>query len=220
MAESARRVRRVEARGGVSMPAMGLGTWDMGVDAGKRGLEVKALRMGLDLGMDLIDTAEMYAKGGAEKVVGEAIAGRRDELFLVSKVLPENASYGDTIKHCEASLKRLKTDRLDLYLLHWIGEHPIPETLQAFDKLKTDGKIVNYGVSNFDIAAMRECEQATLGRKVITNQVLYNLGRRNIDFQLLDWCWERKIAVMAYSPLHQAKLESKQRSRASRRATT
>lgn len=202
-------VRRVAMREGTAMPALGLGTWEMGVDAAARPDEVAALKYGLDLGMDLIDTAEMYASGGAEEVVREAIEGRRDEVYLVSKVLPENASFEGTLKACEKSLKRLGTDRLDLYLLHWIGQHPVSETLEALDRLKRDGKIVEYGVSNFNLDAMREAEDTALGRRVVTNQLLYNLAHRTIDFELLDWCWARGISIMAYSPLHQAKLESK-----------
>ncbi len=202
-------VRRVAMREGVAMPALGLGTWQMGVDAAAKANEVAALKYGLDLGMGLIDTAEMYADGGAEEVVCEAIEGRRDEVFLVSKVLPENASFDGTLKACENSLKRLGTDRLDLYLLHWIGKHSVAETLEAFDRLKRDGKIVHYGVSNFDLDAMREAEDTPLGRRVVTNQLLYNLEHRTIDFELLDWCWAQGISVMAYMPLHEAKLEIK-----------
>lgn len=202
-------VRRVAMREGAAMPALGLGTWEMGVDATAKVDEVAALKYGLDLGMDLIDTAEMYASGGAEEVVSEAIEGRRDEVYLVSKVLPENASFEGTLKACEKSLKRLGTDRLDLYLLHWIGDHPVSETLEAFDRLKRDGKIVQYGVSNFDLDAMHKAEDTPMGRRVVTNQLFYNLAHRTIDFELLDWCWARGISIMAYSPLDQAKLESK-----------
>jgi len=202
-------VRRVAMREGAAMPALGLGTWEMGVDATAKADEVAALKYGLDLGMDLIDTAEMYASGGAEEVVREAIKGRRDEVFLVSKVLPENASFEGTLNACEKSLKRLGTDRLDLYLLHWIGKHPVAETLEALDRLRRDGKIVQYGVSNFDLDALREAEDTPLGRRMVTNQLLYNLAHRTIDFELMDWCWARGISIMAYSPLNQAKLESK-----------
>ena len=202
-------VRRVAMREGAAMPALGLGTWEMGVDATAKVDEVAALKYGLDLGMDLIDTAEMYASGGAEEVVSEAIEGRRDEVYLVSKVLPENASFEGPLKACEKSLKRLGTDRLDLYLLHWIGDHPVSETLEAFDRLKRDGKIVQYGVSNFDLDAMHKAEDTPMGRRVVTNQLFYNLAHRTIDFELLDWCWARGISIMAYSPLDQAKLESK-----------
>lgn len=202
-------VRRVAMREGAAMPALGLGTWEMGVDAANKADEAAALKYGLDLGMGLIDTAEMYADGGAEEVVCEAIEGRRDEVYLVSKVLPENASFDGTLKACEKSLKRLGTDRLDLYLLHWIGELPVAETLEALDRLKRDGKIIQYGVSNFDLDAMREAEDTPLGRRVVSNQLLYNLEHRTIDFELLDWCWARGISVMAYAPLYQAKLESK-----------
>ncbi len=203
-------IRRAGARGGLEMPALGLGTWTMGEKPARRRDEVAALKLGLDLGMTLIDTAEMYAEGGAERVVADALEGRRDEVFLVSKVLPQNASRRGTVKACEASLKRLGTDRIDLYLLHWQGTHPLEETLEAFDELERGQKIRFWGVSNFDLGAMREADKLPLGRRIAANQVLYNLDQRSVDFALLDWCAERGIAVMAYSPLHRGKLKRSQ----------
>ncbi len=194
-------VRRVTTRGGVAMPALGLGTWRMGEERSRFDAEVAALRLGLDLGMDLIDSAEMYADGGAEAVTGEAVKGRRDEVFIVSKVLPKNASRRGTIEACERSLGKLGTDRIDLYLLHWEGQHPLQETLDAFAQLVDEQKIVHYGVSNLDVAAMETCEGLGGGPGVISDQVVYNLRRRGIEWNLLPWCAERDIAVMAYSPL-------------------
>ena len=198
-------VRRVRTRSGAELPALGLGTWRMGEDGATRAAEVAALRLGLDLGMDLIDTAEMYADGGAEEVTGEAVKGRRDAVFIVSKVVPKNASRRGTIEAAERSLRRLGTDRIDLYLLHWPGEHPLQDTLDAFAQLVDEQKIVHYGVSNFDAAAMQACESLRGGPGVVANQVLYNLGRRSIEPDLLPWCAERGIAVMAYSPLEQGR---------------
>lgn len=184
------------------MPVFGLGTWMMGESARTQAQEVAALRCGLDLGVTLIDTAEMYGSGGAERIVAEAIAGRRDELFLVSKVLPENASHAGIVKACEASLRRLKTDWLDLYLLHWRGSVPLAETLEGFAALMHAGKIRAFGVSNFDLDDMEELF-ALDGGVCATNQVLYNLAHRGIEFDLLPWCRARRIPVMAYSPLDQ-----------------
>lgn len=188
-----------------ALPAISQGTWEMGVTGSKRADEVAALRAGLELGMTLIDTAEMYASGGAEEVVGEAIRGRRDEVFLESKVLPQNASREGTIQACEASLKRLGTDRLDLYLLHWPGPHPLEETIAAFEELVEQGKIRHWGVSNFDTHEMREVERIAPGR-CACNQVLYNLTRRSIEWELIEWCETRGILVQAYSPLEKARL--------------
>ena len=198
-------VRRVRTRGGAELPALGLGTWRMGEDRATRAAEVAALRLGLDLGMDLIDTAEMYADGGAEEITGEAVKGRRDAVFIVSKVVPENASRRGTIEAAERSLRRLGTDRIDLYLLHWPGQHPLQDTLDAFAQLVDEQKIVHYGVSNFDAAAMQACESLRGGPGVVANQVLYNLVRRSIEPELLPWCAERGVAVMAYSPLEQGR---------------
>jgi diketogulonate reductase-like aldo/keto reductase len=188
---------------GKTVPALGQGTWTMGDSAKRRKEEIAALRLGLDLGMTLIDTAEMYASGGAEEVVGEAVAGRRDEAFLVSKVMPANASRRGTVAACENSLKRLKTDRLDLYLLHWPGSIPIAETIDAFTTLKGAGKIRHWGVSNFDVGEMEDVVELPDGKEVATNQVMYNLRRRGIEFDLIPWCRRRGIPIMAYSPLDQ-----------------
>ena len=191
---------------GVVVPALGLGTWHMGEDPRQAGQEVEALRHGLDEGLTLIDTAEMYAEGGAEEIVGEAIAGRRDEVFLVSKVYPWNASREGTIAACERSLARMRTDRLDLYLLHWRGEHPLAETVEAFETLREAGKIGTWGVSNFDLADMEELMEVPGGGNCVANQVLYNLSRRGVEYDLLPWCQHRGIAVMAYSPIEQGSL--------------
>jgi diketogulonate reductase-like aldo/keto reductase len=198
--------RSAKSRQGFEIPIMGQGTWRMGEDPARRADEVAALELGIDLGMTLIDTAEMYAGGGAEEVTGEAIAGRRDEIFLVSKVLPENASRQGTIAAAEASLKRLGTDRIDLYLLHWPGRFPLEETYEAFERLVEPGQIGDYGVSNFDIDEMESSEMLPGGKRVAANQVLYNLHRRGIERRLLPWCLERDIVVMAYSPLEQARV--------------
>lgn len=201
-----RPVRRVSGRGGLEMPPLGLGTWRMGERASRRKREVAAIRLGIELGMSLVDTAEIY--GDAEEVVAEAIAGRREEVFLVSKVLPENASFAGTIAACEKSLGRLKTDRLDLYLLHWQGPHPLEETLEAFERLKEEGKVRHYGVSNFDAQAMDRAERLAPG-KIAVNQVLYNLRSRGPEWRLLSWCEAHGVAVMAYSPLDQGRLKGK-----------
>jgi diketogulonate reductase-like aldo/keto reductase len=199
-------VKTVALPGGERVPALGQGTWFMGDDRATRAEEIATLRLGLDLGATLIDTAEMYGDGRAEELVGEAIAGRRDEVFLVSKVLPHNASRRGTITACERSLKRLQTDRLDLYLLHWRGSVPFAETLAALAELKTCGKIRHYGVSNLDLADMREIWPLDGGAAIATNQLLFNLTRRGIEWDLLPWLRERHIPVMAYSPLEQARL--------------
>lgn len=191
---------------GVVVPALGLGTWQMGEDPRKAAAEIEALRRGIDLGLTLIDTAEMYGEGGAEEMVGKAIEGRRDEIFLVSKVYPWNASREGTIAACDRSLRRLKTDRLDLYLLHWRGEHPLGETVDAFEHLRRQGKIGAWGVSNFDLEDMEELMTLPEGRNCVANQVLYNLSRRGIEYDLLPWCQEQGIAVMAYSPIEQGSL--------------
>ncbi len=168
--------------------------------------EVDAIRYGMDLGMTLIDTAEMYHD--AELVVGKALEGRRDDAYVVSKVLPNNASYKGTLGACEKSLKRLNIDCIDLYLLHWSGSHPIEETLEGFQALVDAGKIKNYGVSNLDVEEMEAAWAAPGGNNIITNQVLYNLDRRGIEFDLLPWCNKKHIPVMAYSPLNQGSMNS------------
>ncbi len=194
---------------GDKVPVLGLGTWGMGEARRRRDEEAAALRLGLDLGMTLIDTAEMYGEGGAEEVVGQAIAGRRDEVFLVSKVYPHNATRQGTVAACERSLKRLGTDRLDLYLLHWRGAVPLAETLDAFAALKRAGKIRHYGVSNFDLGDMEELWSLAGGPETATNQVLYNLTRRGIEWALLPWCREHRVPIMAYSPIEQGRLLTK-----------
>lgn len=196
----------VRSRTGAVLPGLGLGTWRMGESTAARRDEVDALKTGLDRGLRLIDTAEMYGDGGAEEVVAEAIEGRRDDVFLVSKVLPHNASRDGAIRACEASLTRLRTDWIDLYLLHWPGPHPIETTFEAFERLARDGKIRNWGVSNFDVGEMEHAAAVRHGEGVAVNQVLYNLERRGIERNLLPWCGGRGIVVMAYSPLEQARL--------------
>jgi diketogulonate reductase-like aldo/keto reductase len=199
-------MRRVTLATGETVPQLGLGTWHMGENRAQRGAEADALRLGLDLGMTLIDTAEMYGEGGAEEVVAEAVKGRRDEVFIVSKVYPHNASKSGAIAACERSLKRLKTDRIELYLLHWRGSHPLADTVSAFEKLKADGKIGAWGVSNLDTDDMAELAGVAKGRNCVANQVLYHLGSRGIEWDLIPDCAERKVAVMAYSPLGQGRI--------------
>ena len=189
---------------GTMVPALGQGTWHMGENPAQAGVEAQALRRGIELGLTLIDTAEMYGNGGAERVVGQAIAGERERVFLVSKVLPYNASRAGTIAACEASLKRLGTDRIDLYLLHWPGSHPVAETVGAFERLRAAGKILRWGVSNFDLAEMAEVAALPGGAACATDQVLYHPDSRGIEFDLLPWCRARGMPVMAYSPLGQA----------------
>lgn len=191
-------VSSTELPSGASAPVLGQGTWCMGDDRSRRSEEIRALQLGLDLGVTLIDTAEMYGDGASADLVGEAIAGRRDEVFLVSKVLPSNAS---TVAACERSLRRLRTDRIDLYLLHGRGGTPLAETLSGLEALAREGKIRHWGVSNFHLADMDELVGLTGGAEVQTNQVLFNLSRRGIEFDLLPWCRERRVPVMAYSPI-------------------
>jgi diketogulonate reductase-like aldo/keto reductase len=191
---------------GASVPSLGQGTWNMGENPARAREEIESLKAGIDLGMTLIDTAEMYAEGGAEEIVGRAVEGRRAEVFLVSKVYPWNASRQGTVDACERSLKRMKTDRIDLYLLHWRGNHPLAETVEVFEGLKAAGKIGAWGVSNFDADDMEELLAVPGGKNVAANQVLYNLGRRGIEFDLLPWCQQRNIPVMAYSPIEQGRL--------------
>lgn len=191
---------------GERVAALGQGTWYMGDDRARRAEEIAVLRLGLDAGLTLIDTAEMYGDGRAETLVGEAIAGRRDEVFLVSKVLPQHATRRGTLAACESSLKRLKTDRIDLYLLHWRGSVPFAETLEALTALARAGKIRHYGVSNLDLDDMREWSALAGGAGTACNQLLYNLARRGIEWDLLPWLRERRMPVMAYSPLEQARL--------------
>ncbi len=183
------------------VPVVGQGTWNL--EKSHRAAAIAALRQGLDLGMTHIDTAEMYGSGAAESLVGEAIAGRRDEVFLVSKVLPQHASRNKTIEACEASLRRLKTDRLDCYLLHWRGRHPLQETFAAFEELQQQGKILSWGVSNFDVADLEEAAAIAAQGRMVCNQVLYHLRERAIEAAVLPWCARRGIAVVAYTPFGQ-----------------
>jgi len=198
--------RKIDLPGGGSMPAYGLGTWRMGERERERVAEVTALRLGLDLGFTLIDTAEMYGDGGAEEAVGVAIKGRRDGLTIVSKVLPNNASRKGTILACERSLRRLGIDCLDVYLLHWPGSHPLAETVDAFETLKKDGKIKRWGVSNFDIDEMTALLRLPAGKNCATNQVLYNLSRRGIEYDLVPWSRKQAMPIMAYSPVEQGRI--------------
>jgi len=188
---------------GRRIPILGQGTWGMGESPKKRAGEIAALRLGLDLGMTLVDTAEMYGEGGAEEVVGEVIDGRREEVYLVSKVYPHNATRRGAVEACERSLRRLGTDHLDLYLLHWRGAAPLAETLAAFQALREAGKIRDYGVSNLDLEGMTEARDLPGGEGIVTNQVLYNLMNRGIEWVLLPWCQERSIVTMAYCPIDQ-----------------
>ena len=193
-------MRLVRFPDGATVPFLGQGTWHMGEGNDPPAVEADALRLGMDLGMTLIDTAEMYGEGGAERVVGKAIAGRRDEVFLVSKVYPQNANRRLMERSCDGSLARLGTDRIDLYLLHWRGSTPLAETIEGFERLRMAGKIVRWGVSNFDVEDMEELGDAA----VAANQVLYNPEARGIEFNLLPWCTQRRVPIMAYSPVGQA----------------
>jgi diketogulonate reductase-like aldo/keto reductase len=197
---------RVTLPDGESVPAFGLGTWHMGEDRRRAGDEEAAIRLGIDLGMTLVDTAEMYGSGVAEEIVARASAGVRDTLFIVSKVLPYNASQKGVIEACERSLRRLNTDRIDLYLLHWRGSVPLSETLAAFQRLQRDGKVRHHGVSNFNTDDMKEWAGLSGGNTVAANQILYHLGRRGPEFELIPWCRERRVAIMAYSPLDQGRI--------------
>jgi aldehyde reductase len=191
---------------GESVPALGQGTWNIGDDPRKRAQEIASIRRGIELGLTLIDTAEMYGEGASEELVGEAIAGLRDEVFLVSKVYPHNASRRAMVKSCDASLKRLGVETIDLYLLHWQGAVPLAETVEAFEALQRAGKIRHWGVSNFDTEAMQQLWRTPGGPSAQTNQVLYNLGERGIEWDLRPWLRERGLPVMAYSPFDQGRL--------------
>lgn len=195
--------RVVTLSDGTKIPCLGQGTWYMGETPKAKDEEIKALQLGIDLGMTLIDTAEMYGNGDSERLVGEAIKGRRDEVFLVSKVYPHHAGLDKISMACENSLKRLGTDYLELYLLHWRGRVPLEETIEGMEKLKKEGKILRWGVSNFDTADMKELWNALNGQNCATNQVLYHLGSRGIDYDLLPWQREHNMPIMAYSPLAQ-----------------
>lgn len=191
---------------GRDIPALGIGTWNMGESHAEEAQEVASIRKAVELGMTVVDTAEMYADGRSEEIVGKAIADLRDEVFLVSKVYPFNASATGTIEACERSLKRLGVDHLDLYLLHWRGSHPLEETVAAFEKLKRSGKIRDWGVSNFDTDDMEELFEVENGRNCAVNQVLYNLSRRGVEYDLLPWCQEKGLPLMAYSPIEQGRI--------------
>jgi len=184
---------------GPDVPVIGIGTWNMEQD--DRRSAIAAIRRALDLGMVHVDTAELYGSGQVERMVGEAIAGRRDQVFLVSKVLPRNATYAGTIKACEASLRRLGTDHLDAYLLHWREDTPLAETFRAFEALVAQGKIRRWGVSNFDDADLAEALALVGERQIACNQVLYHLGERAIEHRVVPWCEQHGVAVVAYSPL-------------------
>ncbi|MSP49421.1 MAG: aldo/keto reductase [Alphaproteobacteria bacterium] len=199
-------MRTVLLPAGEKVPALGLGTWKMGERGGVRKDEVAAVRLALDLGMTLIDTAEMYGEGGAEEMVGEAIAGRRNDVFLLTKLYPHNGTRKNAPVACERSLRRLKTDRIDLYLLHWRDRPPLAETMEAFQKLKAEGKIRHYGVSNFDADDMAELWGVPGGPATQVNQVYYNPSARGIEFDLLPWQKKHRVPIMAYSPVDQARL--------------
>jgi diketogulonate reductase-like aldo/keto reductase len=191
---------------GTRVPALGLGTWKMGERRERAAREVAALRAGIDLGLTLVDTAEMYGDGGAEKIVARAVGADRDRVFIVSKVYPHNASATGTIAACERSLARLATDRIDLYLLHWRGGHPLAETVAAFERLRSGGKILHWGVSNFDVADMEELFALPDGARCAANQVLYNVSERGIEWRLRALCQQHGVPIMAYSPLYQGAL--------------
>jgi diketogulonate reductase-like aldo/keto reductase len=199
-------MRSVTLPSGERVPALGIGTWQMGEKRAGRAEEIATLRLAIDLGATLIDTAELYGEGATEALVGEALAGRRDEVFLVSKVHPRNASLESVAAACERSLARLRTDRIDLYLLHWLGEVPFAETLEAFLRLQQQGKIRYFGVSNFARGEMRQLWRLAAARAVVTDQVLYNLLHRGPEVDLLPWLRERHIPVMAYSPFDHGSL--------------
>lgn len=199
-------MKYIELPSGEKVPALGQGTWFIGDSAATRSEEIATLREGIERGISLIDTAEMYGEGASERLVGEAINGLRDKVFLVSKVYPHNASAKGAIAACERSLQRLGTDHLDLYLLHWRGRIPFEETLEAFMRLKDAGKIRHFGVSNLDLEGMQEFCAVPGGSLTTTNQLLYNLTRRGIEWDLLPWCRQHRIPVMAYSPIEQARL--------------
>jgi len=190
----------------MKLPRFGQGTWNMGDNRSRRAGELAALREGIALGMTLIDTAEMYGDGRSESLVAEAIAGQREQVFLVTKVLPSNASRKGVVRSCEASLKRLKTDRVECYLLHWMGSYPLDETVRGFEDLLAAGKIRSWGVSNLELSEMKQLLSLAGGKACVTNQLLYNLSRRGIEFDLLPWCVQQGISVMAYSPVEQGRI--------------
>ena len=199
-------MRTVRLPGGEMVPALGLGTWKMGERGANRQAEAAALKLGLELGLRLVDTAEMYADGGAEEVVAEAVAGQRDSVFIVSKVYPHNAGRESAVAACERSLQRLRTDRIDLYLLHWRGSIALRETVEALVGLRQAGKIRYFGVSNFDTSDMAELWRVPGGENCASNQVLYNLARRGIEHDLVPWCAKHQVPIMAYTPLEPDRL--------------
>ena len=199
-------IQSVTLPDGKRVPALGLGTWQLGEQRGRRAEELAALRLGLDRGATLIDTAEMYGDGASETLVGEAIRGRRDEVFIVTKVFPHNATRSGMPSACERSLSRLKCETIDLYLLHWRGNVPLAETFEAFERLRESGKIRYYGVSNFDPGDLKELWQIEAGRDIAVNQILYNLKRRAVEVSLMPWLRQHHVPVMAYSPIEQAAL--------------
>ena len=187
---------------------LGQGTWYMGDSIDRRKEEIRALQAGIDLGMTVIDTAETYGKGRSEELVGEALKGRRDAVFLIGKVLPSNASREGVVSSCEKSLERLNTDVLDLYMLHWQGEHPLSETVEGMLRLMEQGKILSWGVSNLDVDEKEALFAVDSGNTCVANEILYNLSRRGVEFDLLPWCRERSVRVIAYSPLEQGRILS------------
>ena len=199
---------RVVLPGGTRVPALGIGTWMMGERPAARKEETESVRLGIELGLTLVDTAEMYGEGACETFLGDALAGLRDKVFLVSKVYPHNASRAGVVAACERSLKRLKTDHLDLYLLHWRGGVPLAETIIGFEHLKSQGKIRHWGVSNFDTDDMNELYETPGGEGCAVNQVLYNLTRRGPEYDLLPWLDEQEIPLMAYSPIEQGRIKT------------
>jgi diketogulonate reductase-like aldo/keto reductase len=198
-------MRKVKLQGGVEVPVLGQGTWNMGEDPTRRREETAALRRGIELGMTVVDTAEMYGEGETERFLGEALVGLRDKILLVSKAYPQNGGGERLKKACEASLKRLRTDRLDLYLLHWRGAVPLAETVRGMEALVAAGKIVDWGVSNFDLDDMDELRAAG-GTACAVNQILYNVTRREAEFDLQPALARRGMGVMAYSPIEQGRL--------------
>lgn len=206
-------MKTIDLPTGVKVPALGLGTWRMGEEAGQRKREIAAVRLALEMGYRLIDTAEMYGEGGAEEVVGAALTAaiadrtvRREDVFVVTKVYPHNASRKGTVAACERSLARLGIDRADLYLLHWPGQHPLAETVAAFEALEAAGRIGAWGVSNFDVAQMQALAKVKGGERCAANQVYYSASERGIEFDLLDWQRQRAIPTMAYCPIDQGAL--------------
>jgi Aldo/keto reductases, related to diketogulonate reductase len=193
---------------GITLPRLGQGTWYLGDSPDRRKDEIHALRTGIDMGMTVIDTAEMYGKGRSEGLVGEALKGRRDQVYLISKVLPSNADREGIARSCESSLARLQTDVLDMYMLHWMGDHPLEETVEGMQRLVEQGKIRSWGVSNLDVDEMERLFAVPDGDTCAANQILYNLSRRGVEFDLLPWCRERSVRVVAYSPLEQGRILS------------